>query len=61
MSFITKTIVEEINGVLGVVFSRQMMIGLPLLLLALAAVICFNIFVDPTYHVGDSIWKIRLK
>lgn len=61
MNFITKTITQEINGIMGVIFSRQMMMALPILILALVGLILFNTHVDTTLYPNDPIWKVRLK
>jgi uncharacterized membrane protein YqhA len=61
MSFISKGIMQEIKDVMGVVFSRQMMMALPLLIIVLSAVYFFNTFIDTSYYVDEPIWKVRLK
>ena len=52
---------QEISDVMGVVFSRQTMMALPLLIAAITAVYLMNTYVDFTMYDEKSLWSIRLK
>jgi hypothetical protein len=60
MSFISKGIIQEIKDVMGVVFSRQMMMALPFLIAAFVAVYLVNTYVDFTAY-DSKWWSVRLK
>ena len=52
---------QEISDVMGVVFSRQTMMALPLLIAVFVGVYLMNTYIDFTLYDEKSLWSIRLK